>query len=53
MLPNEDIESIWSDLVKYKMNSKCRTARRKLKKKAGGVKKQESEEKEAEGEKER
>ena len=40
MLPKEDIEVKWNDLVKYKMNSKCPSARRKLKEKAGGVKKE-------------
>jgi hypothetical protein len=44
MLPKEDIEVKWNDLVKYKMNSKCRSARRKLKEKTGGVKKEEENE---------
>ena len=50
MLPKEDIEVKWNDLVKYKMNSKCRSARRKLKEKAGGVKKEEDEDMEAKAE---
>ena len=48
MLPKEGIKVKWNDIMKYKMNSKCRSARRKLKEKAG-VKKEEDEEIEAEG----
>ena len=43
MLPKENIEVEWNDLVKYRMNSKCRSARRKLKEKAGGVKREDEE----------
>ena len=38
MLPKEDIEMKWNDLVKYKLNLKCRSARNKLKRKAGDIK---------------
>ena len=47
MLPKENTEVKWNDLVKYRMDSKCRSARRKLKEKAGGIKREEDEEMEA------
>lgn len=38
MLPKEDIEVKWNDLVKYRMNLKYLSARRKLKERAGDIK---------------